>query len=89
MTIQMKAAEQTPSAGATPEQLLTMLDLQIASQRQRRTKSSRNRSLVLVGGLLFILGAAAVAFMVLGEMLSELQGSRAVEAPPAEEFGQR
>jgi hypothetical protein len=66
----MKEIETAPT---TPEQLLKMLDAQMAARRAERTHSGRNRTMLLVGGVLFIVIAAGVALMVLSQMLSDLQ----------------
>ena len=66
----MKEIETAPT---TPEQLLKMLDAQMTARRAERTRSGRNRMMLLVGGVLFIVIAAGVALMVLSQMLSDLQ----------------
>ena len=57
---------------ATPEQLLQMLDAQLAMQRVQRGTGGRNRALLLAGGILFILIGAGVALLVLSQMLADL-----------------
>ena len=69
--------KETGTAQATPEQLLQVLDSQLAMQRVQRGLPGRNRAMLLVGGLLFICIAAGVALLVLAQMLSDLpQGGR-------------
>ena len=69
---------------ATPEQLLQMMDAQMAMQRAQRGTTGRNRAMLLAGGVLFILIAAGVALMVLSQMLADLpQNGRRASAPPA------
>ena len=64
--------KETETAPTTPEQLLQMLDGQLAMQRAQRGTGGRNRTMLLVGGVLFIVIAAGVALMVLAQMLSDL-----------------
>ncbi len=71
----MKEIETAP---ATPEHLMQMLEASLAVQRARSQRSSRNRMMFLVGGVLFIVLGAGGALLVLMQMLSELQpGGRA------------
>jgi hypothetical protein len=62
----MKEIESTPQ---TPEQLLRLLDAQLDAQRARRKKPERNRLAFLVSSVLVIMAAAAVALMILEQML--------------------
>ena len=64
--------KQTETTQATPEQLLRILDAQLAAQRMQRGTTGRHRTLLLAGGILFILIGAGVALMVLSQMLAEL-----------------
>jgi hypothetical protein len=57
------------SKDATPEQLIQLLDAQMAKHRSQREKSSRNRAIVLVSGILIIVCTAGAAFLVLDQML--------------------
>lgn len=57
---------------ATPEQLMKMLDLQIAATRHRREQSPARRATFLAMALLLIIGGALVAFLVLQQMISDL-----------------
>ncbi len=67
----------------TPEQLLQMLEAQLTAKRSQRTTSSRNRAIILVTGILFIVVAAGAALMVLDQMLVDLrQGDRPRMAAP-------
>ncbi len=76
----MKEIETTK---ATPEQLLQMLDAQLAMQRAQRGTGGRNRALLLAGGILFILIGAGVALLVLSQMLADLpQNARRTAAQP-------
>lgn len=57
----------------TPEHLLQMLDAELALQRAGNTNPGRNRTMFLVGGVLFIVIAAGAALFVLMQMLSDLE----------------
>lgn len=73
----MKENESDP---ATPEQLMRMLDAQLAAARSHREQAGRNRATILVGGILFIVLAAGAALLVLDEMLMNMRPDK---APPA------
>jgi hypothetical protein len=66
----------------TPEQLLRLLDTQLAAQRAQRKKPERNRAIFLVSSVLIIMAAAAVALMMLEQMLvnSPREAHRAPES---------
>jgi hypothetical protein len=66
---------QTKSAEPTPEQLMQLLDLQIASQRAKRKGGRKHRATLLAGGLLFILAAAFAALFVLQQLAGDLHRS--------------
>ena len=69
---------------ATPEQLLQMLDAQLAVQRSHREKAGRNRATILVVGILFIVVVATAALLVLQQMLVNLRsGDRMPASGPA------
>jgi len=69
--------KETETDKATPEQLLQMLDAQLAAQRSHRTQSGRNRAIILVVGILFIVVVASGALLVLDQMLMDMrQGDR-------------
>ncbi len=72
----MKENESDPT---TPEQLLQMIDAQLAAQRSHRERAGRNRATILVGGILFIVAAAGAALLVLDEMLMDMKPDK----PPA------
>jgi hypothetical protein len=65
--------KETESPDATPEQLIKMLDAQMAAQRSQREKSGRNRATMLVAGVLFIVCAAGAALLVLQQMLTDMR----------------
>lgn len=71
---------------ATPEQLLSLLELQLAAQRQKRKGRAQSRPLFLAGSLLLIVGGAVAAFIVLHGMLGNvLQSEGTIPlAPPAQ-----
>ena len=75
----MKEIDSIPQ---TPEQLLRLLDAQLAAQRARRKKPERNRAVFLVASLLIIVLVAAVALMMLEQMLlnSPREGLRAPQS---------
>ena len=81
--------KETETAQTTPEQLLKLLGLQLATQRQRREHSKGNRTLILVGGVLFIVIAAVAAFFVLGQMLGDYRASGAPAQTVADDLEQR
>jgi hypothetical protein len=70
------------SNSQTPEQLLQLLDLQLAAQRARRKKPERNRAVFLVASVLVIMATASVALLMLQQMLvnSPREGNR---VPPS------
>jgi hypothetical protein len=72
------------SEDLTPEQLLQMIDLQLASQRSQREQSGRNRATLLVGGILFIIVMAGAALLILDQMLMDIKpDKRPAAATPA------
>jgi len=80
------AMNKNANVEATPEQLLALLDLQLATQRQQRKHRAHSRPLLLGGSLLLILGGAVAAFIVLHGMLGDVAGGagRTPVLPPAE-----
>lgn len=74
--------KETQTAETTPEQLVQMLDVQIAMNRARASGAGRHRATLLVGGVLFIFIAAGVALVVLAQMAADLSpGERRPTAP--------
>jgi hypothetical protein len=71
---------------ATPDQLLTILELQIAAQRRQRRARAHSRPLLVAGSLLLIFSAAIVAFFVLHGMLADVarNGGESPVSPAAE-----
>ncbi|MDR3406586.1 MAG: hypothetical protein P4L99_29140 [Chthoniobacter sp.] len=65
--------KETETGQSTPEQLLQMLDAQLAAQRSHRAQSGRNRATILVVGILFIVIAASAALLVLDQMLMDMR----------------
>ena len=65
--------KETESKDATPEQLMQMLDAEMAAHRSQRQKAGRNRATVLVAGVLFIVCAAGAALLVLEQMLTDMR----------------
>jgi hypothetical protein len=64
--------KETETPQATPEQLLQLLDSQLAMQRAERASAGRNRVAFLIGGVLFIIIGAGIALLILSQMLSDL-----------------
>lgn len=81
----MEAPQKTEIAGPTPEQLLKLLDLQLAQERSKRASKSRNRATFLVVGILTIVAAAGVALVVAQGLLADLQ-DRGAAVPGSEEM---
>lgn len=77
--------KETDSSTPTPEQLMQMLDAGIQMQRARRKNSGRNRVVFLTVGIFFILTGAAVALLVLSQMLSESPTSTQGQAVAVQE----
>ncbi|MEI9892670.1 MAG: hypothetical protein WDN28_01815 [Chthoniobacter sp.] len=65
--------KETETDIATPEQLLQTLEAQLAAQRSQHAKSGRNRAIILVAGILFIVVAASGALLVLDQMLMDMR----------------
>ncbi|HEY3901061.1 MAG TPA: hypothetical protein VGM54_20785 [Chthoniobacter sp.] len=65
--------KEIPSPEPTPEQLVQLLDAQLAAHRSQRTKSGRNRAIILVSGVLFIVVAAGAALLILDQMLMDMR----------------
>ena len=79
------AMNENQSHESTPDQLLHMLDVQIATRRGRRRNASRNRAVFLAGGLLLIIGGIAVALLILQQLLVDVPHAGGSPArPPAE-----
>ena len=86
----MRPLKETESKEATPEQLLQILDDQLAARRSQRTHASRNRAIILVMGLLFIVVVTVGALLLLDQMLGDLRQngppSRTQAAPDRANF---
>ena len=52
---------------------MQMLDHELATHRSHRKGTNRNRAIILVAGVLFIVIAAGAALLVLDQMLSDLR----------------
>lgn len=69
-------------AEPTPEQLLKLLDLQIAASRSRRDQAPARRGLGISVALLLIIVAIVGALLILQQMVSDLPApSRTNEMP--------
>jgi len=69
----MRAQKEAETEAATPEQLVQILERELASRRSHRPWTSRNRATILVVGVLFIVIGAGVALLVLDQMLADLR----------------
>lgn len=78
----MEATKQTETGQPTPEQLLKLLDMQLAQERSKRANKSRNRATFLAVGILSILAAAGVALLVAQGLVVELRDRGALEPIP-------
>jgi hypothetical protein len=67
--------DETKSDQATPEQLLKMLDDQIAIQRKRKKNTAARRAIFLTVGLLVILGGLLGAIMLFQQKVQDLPRS--------------
>jgi hypothetical protein len=64
--------DQTKSAEPTPEQLLKLLDLQIAAKRERRAATPSRRGALIAVALVVIICGALVALLILQQMIADL-----------------
>ena len=78
-----ETSHQTKSTEPTPEQLMQLLDLQIASQKARRKGGRKHRGTLLVGGILLIVGGLFAALLVLQQMASDLRPRNGVATESA------
>ena len=69
----MDATKQTGTDQPTPEQLILLLDAQLAAGRGKRGPRSRNRAIILVGGILFITLIGGISLMIAQQMMLDLQ----------------
>lgn len=81
MGITHSAVKETRTSEPTPEQLVKLLDCQLALARQKRATENHapRRAALLAGGVLFIVVACCAALLVLQQMLSDLQHRPAVD----------
>jgi hypothetical protein len=79
------STDPSKSPDATPEQLLKMLDLQIAMNRSRRRENPRRRATLIAMAVLLIVGGALAALLILQQMVADLPQQRAVASPAAGE----
>lgn len=78
----MEATQQIETVPPTPEQLLKLLDLQLAPERSKRANKSRKRATFLVLGIFFILAAGGIALVLAQGLLAEMK-ERAALPPTA------
>ena len=76
-----KAVNETKSLEPTPDQLLKLLDLQLAQQRATRLHGSGKRTMIRIVGIFLILGGCVAAILILQYALSELRPGEGVERP--------
>lgn len=74
--------KQVESPHASPDDLLRSLDLEILRSRNKRETTKVQRTAVLAGGLLLIVGGTTVALCALFSTLGGL--TRGHSQPPAE-----
>jgi|GEM_PF-4868127 len=68
---------------------MKLLDLQIAAQRAKRHDAPSRRPTILIAALVMIFAAAAVALLILQQMVAEMpQGNRGNESPIAQRGSQ-
>ena len=86
MNSESKLPEEIGSGDPTPEQLLQILELQSQARRSQSAATNRNRAMILVVGIVFILLAAGAALLVLEQMLSGMRPDpeHTAAATPAE-----
>lgn len=68
---------------ANPEQLLKLLESQVAAARERRTARETSRSKAGTIGLFIIVGGAAVALWMLMMLLEQMRPHRAEQRESA------
>lgn len=56
----------------SPDQLLRMLDLELAARKAKRTATAGQRAAILAGGLLFLMTGTTAALFYLFTMLADL-----------------
>src|SRR5688572_13156876 len=64
--------DETKTDQPTPEQLLKMLDQQIADQRKRKKSTPTRRALLLMVGFVIIFGGLVAALLLFQYMMQEL-----------------
>lgn len=79
----MRALKEIETPSTTPEQLLQILDGELATRRSHRAATGRNRAIILVVGILLIVGCAGAALLILDQMVSDLRQNAG--KPPTEE----
>ncbi|MEQ1860123.1 MAG: hypothetical protein ABMA13_09320 [Chthoniobacteraceae bacterium] len=72
----------TKSTEPTPEQLLKLLEMQIATKRARRRTTPRHRAAVVATALLLIVLGAVAALLILQQTVAEMPRGNRADAPP-------
>lgn len=78
----MNAPQQIETSQPTPEQLLRLLELQLAGERSKREARPRKRAMILVFGMLAIVVLAGLALMIAQQMLVDLHDRGAMPPTP-------
>jgi hypothetical protein len=68
----------------TPEQLLKLLDLQIAASRAKRDQAAPRRGLGITVALLLVIVAIVGALLVLRQMVAEMPAPKRTNDKPVE-----
>jgi hypothetical protein len=80
--------KETGTGEPTPEQLVQILESQLTVRRSQLAHSGRNRAIILVAGILFIVIGAGAALLILDQMLADLRpGDRPSRPASAETPG--
>jgi heme/copper-type cytochrome/quinol oxidase subunit 2 len=71
----------------TPEQLMKMLDMQMAASRQKRLgQGNGNRNIFRILSLVFIVVITMLAYWVLSYMLEQMRSQKNAEGPEPKEI---
>ena len=77
-------ANENKTADPTPDQLLKMLDVQIAMQRDKRKQGGRHRTAIIVGGVFLIIAGTLIALLTLQQRYLDYLGSGVRPGPAAQ-----
>jgi hypothetical protein len=76
--------KETETFSPSPDQLLQLLDSQIAMKRMQNQAARRNRAIFLTVGILVIVLGATAALLVLTQMMNEVPPPRRTPATDAQ-----